>query len=297
MNAETKLADGSRWRSSAAVCASTSAGRSESHVRASTKKRTIDDSAATSRPLPLTSPTSDGGRAARHRPRAEDVAAPDGLAGRLVDEADLQAGQRGRGAGDEAARERVGDPALALEVERVGDRAGRGAGERDDELEPRRVEPAALVGAHVEHPEQPRAEADRDVHERGDALALEELSEEDGGVAVVADVRLARRGDPPDHPLADAEPRALHLAREPDGGDDAQVLRSRARGGRGRPSGRRSGAAPARPSPGRPPRARASGRPRARPRRAAPARAPGGRARGRARRGRRRSRPRAGPRP
>ena len=57
MNAVTKLALGSRWRSSAAVWASTSAGLSESHVRASTKKRTIELSAATSRPLPLTSPT------------------------------------------------------------------------------------------------------------------------------------------------------------------------------------------------------------------------------------------------
>ena len=38
--------------------ASTSAGRSQSNVRASTKKRTIAAVAATSRPLPLTSPTS-----------------------------------------------------------------------------------------------------------------------------------------------------------------------------------------------------------------------------------------------
>ena len=57
MNADTKLALGSRWRSSAAVWARTSAGLSASHVRASTKNRTIELSAATSRPFPLTSPT------------------------------------------------------------------------------------------------------------------------------------------------------------------------------------------------------------------------------------------------
>ena len=40
------------------ACASTSAGCSESHARASTKKRTIALAAATSIPLPLTSPIS-----------------------------------------------------------------------------------------------------------------------------------------------------------------------------------------------------------------------------------------------
>ena len=52
------------------VCASTSAGQSESHVRASMKKRTIALTAATSRPLPLTSPTSTASAPAgsRHAP-------------------------------------------------------------------------------------------------------------------------------------------------------------------------------------------------------------------------------------
>ena len=62
---------GSRLRSSALVCASTAAGSAASHVRASTKKRTIALIAATSMPLPLTSPTSNAisplGR--RHRPK------------------------------------------------------------------------------------------------------------------------------------------------------------------------------------------------------------------------------------
>ena len=48
---------GSRPRRIALVCASTSAGRGQSNVRASTKKRTIEAVAATSSPLPLTSPT------------------------------------------------------------------------------------------------------------------------------------------------------------------------------------------------------------------------------------------------
>ncbi len=48
---------GSRRRRIAFVWASTAAGSCESHVRASTKKRTIALTAATSMPLPLTSPT------------------------------------------------------------------------------------------------------------------------------------------------------------------------------------------------------------------------------------------------
>ena len=58
MNADTKLAGGSRSRTSSAVSVSTFAGAAQPHVRASTKNRTIALSAATSRPLPLTSPTS-----------------------------------------------------------------------------------------------------------------------------------------------------------------------------------------------------------------------------------------------
>ena len=57
-NAGTNSPSGSRERRIAFVCASTSAGRSQSNVRASTKKRTIAAVAATSSPLPLTSPTS-----------------------------------------------------------------------------------------------------------------------------------------------------------------------------------------------------------------------------------------------
>ena len=96
MNAETKLALGSRWRSSAAVWASTSAGLSESHVRASTKKRTIELERGDLEALPADVADEDRGRAARHRPRTEDVAAADVVAGGLVDEPDLQAGQRRR---------------------------------------------------------------------------------------------------------------------------------------------------------------------------------------------------------
>ena len=48
---------GSRPRRIAFVCASTSAGLEQSKVRASTKKRTIEAVAATSSPLPDTSPT------------------------------------------------------------------------------------------------------------------------------------------------------------------------------------------------------------------------------------------------
>src|SRR3954464_13716578 len=129
MNAETKLALGRRWRSSAAVCASTSAGRSESHVRASTKKRTIELSAATSSPLPATSPmrTAAAPLGRVHAPNTSPpptsgpAAAPDVVAGRLVPQADLQARQRRRGPGHEAAREGGRDPPLALEVERVRD--------------------------------------------------------------------------------------------------------------------------------------------------------------------------------
>ena len=58
MKTVTKLALGSRPPSSRSVWVRTSPGRSESQVRASTKKRTIALSAATSRPLPVTSPTS-----------------------------------------------------------------------------------------------------------------------------------------------------------------------------------------------------------------------------------------------
>ena len=54
----TNRPSGSREQRIALVCWSTSAGRSQSNVRASTKKRTIAAVAATSSPLPLTSPTS-----------------------------------------------------------------------------------------------------------------------------------------------------------------------------------------------------------------------------------------------
>ena len=60
-------------------------------MRASMKKRTIALTAATSRPLPLTSPTSTASAAAGQPPDAEDVAAGDLLAGRLVDEPEREA--------------------------------------------------------------------------------------------------------------------------------------------------------------------------------------------------------------
>ena len=58
MKAVTKLALGSRPPSRRSVWARISPGRSESQLRASTKKRTMALSAATSRPFPVTSPTS-----------------------------------------------------------------------------------------------------------------------------------------------------------------------------------------------------------------------------------------------
>jgi len=66
-------------------------------------------------------------RASRQPPDAEDVATGDVVADRLVDEPEREALEFGRCVRDEAARERSGDPALVLELERVGDRrrAGR----------------------------------------------------------------------------------------------------------------------------------------------------------------------------
>jgi hypothetical protein len=58
-----------------------------------------------------------------------------------------------------------------------------------------RVEPLGLVGADVQHAEQPRPEDDRHVGGRADALALDELGEEVVGVGGVAEVRLAAGGD------------------------------------------------------------------------------------------------------
>jgi len=51
------VSSGSRSRSIAFVCSSTAAEESQSQLRASTKKRTIELSAAVSTPLPATSPT------------------------------------------------------------------------------------------------------------------------------------------------------------------------------------------------------------------------------------------------
>ena len=111
--------------------AQASAGRSQSNVRASTKKRTIAAVAATSRPLPLTSPTSSPSAAARQRPDPEHVAA----AGRRPagsSTTDLVVGQPRRALGHEPRRHRPRHPPLALVVERVGDRRGRDERERAD---------------------------------------------------------------------------------------------------------------------------------------------------------------------
>ena len=110
--------------------ASTSAGDSVSHARASTKKRTIALAAATSRPLPPRVADQHGDRAAGQRPDAEHVAAADLVRDRLVDEAAFQPRHRVGRAGHEARRQRAGDPPLVLELEPVGDRAGGADAER-----------------------------------------------------------------------------------------------------------------------------------------------------------------------
>ena len=78
----TNVVPGRRRRSSALVCWITSAGSVASHVRASMKKRTIALIAATSIPLPLTSPTSSATEplGIRHSPNRSPppAACPDG---------------------------------------------------------------------------------------------------------------------------------------------------------------------------------------------------------------------------
>ena len=122
-------------------------------------------------------------RAARLGPDAEDVAAADLVRDRLVDEAELEPGLRVGRAREVAARERAGDPALVLELERVRDRAGRADAERGQPPQVRLPEAPGHLVHRAEDAEQPPAERDRDVHERAHALRLDDPAHE--AVAVV----------------------------------------------------------------------------------------------------------------
>ena len=162
-------------------------------------------------------------RAARLRPDAEDVAAADLVGDRLVDQPELQAGLRVGRPGDEAARERPGDPALVLELERVRDRAGRADAERDQPPQVRVAEAPGQVVRGAQHAEQPPAERDRDVDERAHALRLDHPAHEAVAVLRRRDVRLAGGRGAADHPLAELEAGARQLLGEAAAGDPAQV--------------------------------------------------------------------------
>ena len=112
-----------------------------------------------------------GDRAARQRPHAEDVAAADLVGDGLVDEAELEAGLRVRRPGHEAGGQRARDPPLVLELEPVGDRAGRADAERGQPPQVVLAEAPAQLVRRGQHAEQPPAERDRDVHERADRAA------------------------------------------------------------------------------------------------------------------------------
>ena len=190
-------------------------------------------------------------RAARQRPDAEHVAAADLVGDRLVDEAELEPGHRVRRAGHEAGGQRAGDPALVLELERMGDRAGGADAERGEPPQVVLAEAARQRVRRAQHAEQPAAERDRDVHERADVLRVDDPAHEALLVLGPRDVRQPGGGHAPDHALAEAEARAHEpLA------DTRCPRRAGARPGRGRSGSaarwwRRSAPPPARRSRGR----------------------------------------------
>ena len=112
---------------------------------------------------------------------------------RLVDEPELEPGLRVRRLGHEAARQRAGDPALVLELERVRDRAGGADAERGEPPQVVLAEAAGHLVRRAQHAEQPPAERDRHVHERADALRLDHPADEALASAALRDVGLARR--------------------------------------------------------------------------------------------------------
>ena len=158
--------------------------------RSSAPSRSV---AATSRPLPLTSPTSTRDRAAGQRPDAEHVAAAGLVGDRLVDQPELEPGLRVGRPGDEAGGQRAGDPPLVLELERVGDRAGGADAERREPPQVVLAEAAGHLVGRAQHAEQPAAERDRHVHERADALRLDHPADEALGVRRATRRRAARR--------------------------------------------------------------------------------------------------------
>ena len=164
-------------------------------------------------------------RPARQRPDAEDVAAADVMARGLVDEPELEAGDVVGAAGHVPARERGGDAALAVEVERVGDRAGGGPRQQLEARELLGAVVAGLLVAGGEHAEQARPERDGDVDEGADPLALDERVQEAIGVGRIAHIGLPGARDVADHALAHAEARAHALVGEADRRDGAQVGR------------------------------------------------------------------------
>ena len=189
-------------RSSALVCAITSAGSAASHVRASTKKRTIELIAATSIPLPLRRPPGPP-RIRSAAARCRRVAAAGRVFGGLVHEPGLEAVELGQRTG---MNPRVSASAI---------RRSRGSRARW-RWRPPRPSPKAFIRASSassqqlralvgdgEHPEQPRADRER----HGANEPIPSSSPPRGGTLAV-DLRLAygrrslRRGR---HPLADDE--------------------------------------------------------------------------------------------
>ena len=161
--------------------------------------------------------------AAGQRPHAEHVAAADLVRDRLVDEAQLEPGHRVGRAGHEAGGQRAGDPALVLELERVGDRAGRADAERGEPPQVVLAEAALDLVGRAEHAEQPPAERDRDVHERAHAAPSRSPSHEALLVLAARDVGLPGGRDAADHALAEAEARAHDALADVDAGDVAEL--------------------------------------------------------------------------
>ena len=166
-------------------------------------------------------------RAARQRPHAEDVAPADVMARRLVDEAELEAGDVVGAAGTNprvsaaaTRRSRWKSSALAIAPAAGGASASRRASSLGAVV-------AGLLVAGGEHAEQARPERDGDVDEGADALALDERVHEAIGVGRIAHVGLPGARDVADHALAHAKARALALLGEADRRHRAQVGRRR----------------------------------------------------------------------
>ena len=216
ITAGTNVMPGSRPRSSALVWLITSAGSAASYVRASTKNRTIELMAATSIPLPLTSPTSSATErfGSRQMPKKSPPPAawPEGSNTSPASNPSSSGsgpGTKPRVSASATRRSRAKSSALAIAP-------AAATPERLDPREQRVVaQPRALVG-HGEHAEQPRADRERHVRERLDPLLLDHPRQELRPVDLAARVRLAGLGDAADHPLADHEARLPDLLGEPE---------------------------------------------------------------------------------